>query len=400
MNRNITFIATFGVERAPHNEYIPWALEQAGWKVTVVAPNEASSLVRRMFGCRWSWRDLQFGGRTGRVRSELNLLREAVRARFGRSSVIIASSQGLGWRGAALFLGPKLGKRLVYHSSDYYDPITHPVRAWLEGRLMRKCDLFVTNEFHRGYVYRAQHGLRCPVLISPANLPAAWPVPPRSEGVRREAEGGVASGAFVLRLNSTFSPLRMAPQVFEALSLLPSRFRLVMSGEGRGWHPEAEALAHKLGIYGRILMLPPLDYADMLAYTSNADAGVLLYNNNDLGNYFQGPGRLTEYLACGLPVLASRFAGLEGLVYRYGIGECCDAGNPKAIAAGIVKLESGIASGVFARERIRRCFEQYFAYEQWAPRVVAAFENLLSKAPKAQQAPPPEYWFPAPPSDC
>jgi glycosyltransferase involved in cell wall biosynthesis len=169
-----------------------------------------------------------------------------------------------------------------------------------------------------------------------------------------------------------------------------------MTGEERGWNPKADELACRLGVRDRVLMLPPLDYASLLTYTANADAGVLLYDNNDLGNYFTSPGRLTEYLACGLPVLASRFAGLESLVYRYGIGECVDASDPKSIAIGITKLEAGIASGQFEHDNLRQCFERHFAFERWAPQIVEAFEGLLSRKSKKKQAPPPQYVFPGP----
>ena len=393
MKKSAVFLTTVPSNNTPHSEYVPWVLADAGWEVTVVAPNEREGLVRCTLSPKWTWRDLRFGAGTGHILSELLILWELLRARFGGSSVIVIHSQGLGWRAPFFFLGPLLGKRLVYHTPDYYDPITYPVRSWLEGCLARKCDLFLSTEYHRAYILRAQHRLNCPVVVSPPNLAAQWPIPARSERTRSQMDGGVKD-AFVLRLNSRFGPLRMVAQVMEALSLLPPRFRLVMTGEERGWNPQANELACRLGIRDRVVMLPPMDYADVLAYTSNADAGVLLYDNNDLGNYFTSPGRLTDYLACGLPVLASRFAGLESVVCRYGIGECVDAWDPKSIAAGIARLANGVESGLFDRGKIRSSFERHFAYERWAPEVVAAFERLLSSKQKMKQSPPPQYWFP------
>jgi len=146
----------------------------------------------------------------------------------------------------------------------------------------------------------------------------------------------------------------------------------------------------------RVVMLPPLDYAGMLAYTASADAGILLYGNNDLGNYFQAPGRLTEYLACGLPVLVPRYAGLENLVLRYGIGRSVNPANPASIVAGLLGVERDVRSGSTTPAGIRRLFEAHFAYEHWLPVVAAAFDNMAQAQGRPAQAPPPEYWFPDP----
>jgi glycosyltransferase involved in cell wall biosynthesis len=390
----VLFITTYAATDTPHGEHLPWMLSEAGWEVTVVAPHEKDSAVRQMFCPGWKWRNLKFRTGQSKIASELSLLWELLRARFGRRPVIVLHSQGIVARAWYLFLGPLFGKKLIYHNPDYYDPITYPVRSWMEGRLTRRCDLFIANEYHRAYIVRSQHRLRCPVLVSPPNLAARWPIPSRSEKIRSELDGAVKD-AFVLRLNSGFNPLRMVAQVMEALALLPARFRLVMSGGG-SVNPKAEELMRRLGIRERVLMLPPLDYAGVLEYTNNADAGVLLYANNDLGNYFTSPGRLTEYLACGLPVLASRYAGLENLVQRFGIGECVDCEDPRSIAAGIQRLESAIASGGYKRAKMRQSFEDHFAFEKWAPPLVEAFNNLVSDKPKVKQAPPPQYWFPGP----
>lgn len=390
MSRTLLFLTTADPSTTPHAEWIPWALERAGWQVTVAAPAAQHSVLRKTLGAKWSWRSLPFGRGHGRLRAECALLVELLKARFGRHDVICLHSQGLGWRAGLLLLGPLFGKRLAYHNPDYYDPIAHPFRAWLERRLARKSRLLISHEYHRGYILRAHYRLRCPILISPPNLPASWPVPPRSEELRSEMAGAAGQDAFLLRLHGGFSERRSTAQLFEALALLPPRFRLVMSAGGA----PADRLIRNLGIADRVVILPPLDYAGMLAYTASSDVGVLLYGNNDLGNYFQAPGRLTEYLACGLPVLAPRYAGLENLVLRYGIGRSVNPANPASIAAGLLDLERDVRSGSATPAGIRRLFEAHFAYEHWLPGVAAAFDNLTRARGRPAQAPPPEYWFP------
>jgi glycosyltransferase involved in cell wall biosynthesis len=260
--------------------------------------------------------------------------------------------------------------------------------------MARSCDLHINQEYHRGYIFRAQHGVRAPVLISPPNLNIGFPVTRPDAEIRKQLAGDAQGDEFLLRLHGGLHPLRRVSELFEALALLPRRFRLVMTREGDPVRDQAlDKTLAEAGILDRVVRLPRMEYCEVLRYTVNCDAGVLLYTNNDLGNFFQCPGRLTEYLACGLPILSSHFTGLEAQVRRYGIGECADASNPRDIARAILLLESGRAEK-FAAARIRRAFETRFATDLWGPRVVAAFEKLLSGDARGEQAPPPDYWWP------
>ncbi len=398
-DRSVIFITTQDPDGTPHAEWIPWTLKKAGWRVTTVTPAGRTSLLRDVLGAKWTSRTFPYGRGANRLVAEYSLLRELIKARFGPDNVIYLHSQGLGWRAALVFLGPLFGKRLVYHNPDYYDPLSYPIRTTLEGLMARQCDLVISHEFHRGYIMRAAYRLRCPILVSPPHLSIGWPVPPRSERGRRELAGG-HDDAFILRLHGGFQPRRMVPQLFEALALLPERFRLVMTGRPDGSaDPAAARLTRKLAIDGRVVTLPRLDYSAMLEHSANCDAGVLLYANNDLGNFFQAPGRLTEYLACGLPVVASRFTGIENLVLRYGIGRCAEHGDPARLAEAILGLEGDKQAGRFTPASIRRRFETHFAYDHWESRVLAAFERALEIGRGTRQAPPPEYWFPQPVSE-
>jgi glycosyltransferase involved in cell wall biosynthesis len=109
----------------------------------------------------------------------------------------------------------------------------------------------------------------------------------------------------------------------------------------------------------------------MLKFTANADLGVLLYVKNDLGNYFQAPGRLYEYVANGIPVLASNFAGLESLVRKHKIGVTVDH-NAESIAAGILEAEQHPPEVNY----IRSVFEKHLAFNIFAPEAVAAFSEF------------------------
>ena len=113
--------------------------------------------------------------------------------------------------------------------------------------------------------------------------------------------------------------------------------------------PPLPAETARLGIKDRVVCIGRQTYEDIFQYTSSSDIGIMLYANNDLGNFFQGPGRLTEYLACGLPILASNFTGLQLLTLKHGVGLCADPDSPEDIAQRLLDLEAGRRDGRFSR---------------------------------------------------
>jgi glycosyltransferase involved in cell wall biosynthesis len=182
-------------------------------------------------------------------------------------------------------------------------------------------------------------------------------------------DGGV-HGAFVLISHGGFYRLRNTSELLRALSLLPERFRLTMTNS-QSPHAEFDALLTQFNLHDRVVRLPRLPFTEMLRYTANADLGVLLYTKNDLGNYFQAPGRLYEYMANGIPVLASNFAGLESLIHKHQIGVTVDQ-DAESIAAGILEAENNSPKAT----HIRSVFEKHLAFNFFAPDAVAVFRSL------------------------
>jgi glycosyltransferase involved in cell wall biosynthesis len=119
-----------------------------------------------------------------------------------------------------------------------------------------------------------------------------------------------------------------------------------------------------------------LSFDDLLAYTVNADAGLLLYEGT-LGNFFTAPGRLTEYLTCGLPVLASAYTGIENVVRGFDVGVTANAYDIDRLARGAEILEQQVRSGRFPSAEMKRRFEDHFAFDHWEPLVVSALEDCL-----------------------
>jgi glycosyltransferase involved in cell wall biosynthesis len=374
--RRLCFVSRNNVGDTPYYDIALPCLSRNGWQIDVFAPAASQSVLRRTIGYESTSHDIPSGPR---LAHELAVARALLRARLGRYDVVYLCGHFLAARGRVLMAGPRFGPRLVYHNTDYFDPVRFPWQARLEAALSRKANLNVNDEYHRGYITQTYYGIRGPILVLPPNLPAAWPIPARSAEIRKELDGG-NPGAFVIMNCGGYSPLRMIPHLCEALARLPSFVRLALTGGVPASEKVRGHLRH-LGIEGRVTWLPFLPFAKMVEYLANADAGVLLVANTDLGNYFGAEGRLTQYLACGLPILASPHAGIESLVRRHEIGETVAGYDAAALVKSIHALIDKVRAGVLSRERIRSVFREQLAFERWEPLIVRAFEGLSGREP-------------------
>ncbi|HXB97757.1 MAG TPA: hypothetical protein VNZ54_06860, partial [bacterium] len=200
----------------------------------------------------------------------------------------------------------------------------------------------------------------------------------RARGLRRLGLPSDPGLRLVLHQGS-YAPERCGDQILEALSLLPKRYHLAYTGcrPGPRLDAAARAVASRPALGGRVHFLPELPFADLLAATPLFDLGLLLYPNDGVGNFYQAPGRLTEYVGSGLAVVASRFPGLELLLLKHGLGETCDPESPRDIARAIGALgRPGRAAAGHRRLRLRRVFEEALCYDAGA----AVLEGALAGA--------------------
>jgi glycosyltransferase involved in cell wall biosynthesis len=125
-----------------------------------------------------------------------------------------------------------------------------------------------------------------------------------------------------------------------AFQHLPKNYVLVFTGvdhREQDWLKWKDVI-EKAGLEYRVIILGRMPYSTVLDYAAACDIGVLLYPDDGVGNFYQAPGRLSEYLACGMPVVASSFPGLELLILKYGLGAVADPGSPVDIARSIRQI--------------------------------------------------------------
>jgi glycosyltransferase involved in cell wall biosynthesis len=269
--------------------------------------------------------------------------------------------------------------RVLYHSQDFLEPGRHRFWEFVERRFARRAGTVIVNEENRARFMRSYYRLRSPVIVLPTLLPKAWSVPQYDPAVRASLIARLRPHDRPVRLifaGGPFSNGRCGDHLLNALKRLETNYSVVFTNDTRGRTAAAVANA---GLADRAVVMGVLPYQEMLRYMAACDAGLLLYPDDGIGNFYQCPGRFSEYLRSGLPVVASNFPSLELPIIRYDLGRTCDPGSPSAIAEALREVcEIRDAERAARRTRLRTIAEENFVYDRHAPILEAAVRAAMA----------------------
>ena len=79
-----------------------------------------------------------------------------------------------------------------------------------------------------------------------------------------------------------------------------------------------------LELLDKVLFTGQIPFDDLPQYTMNSHLGISLEQNLGLSYYYSLPNKLFDYIAAGVPVLASSFPEIKKIVENYGIGLLTD----------------------------------------------------------------------------
>jgi glycosyltransferase involved in cell wall biosynthesis len=239
-----------------------------------------------------------------------------------------------------------VGARLVYDSHELATGVPYRERAWAwivaatERLGVRRADAVITVSDGIADRLAERYGLsRRPIVVRNAcDLPR--PDPAVFGGALR-ATLGIDDEPLVLHQGSP-AQARGCETLIRAFARLDGGHLVFLGAASQSERTRTLAgVAAAEGIADRTHFLPSVPLTRLLTYTSDADVGVSLLEDNCENHRLALPNKVFEYVAAGIPVVASALPELSRLISTYGIGWVADPANPDDVAAA---LRQAIAS--------------------------------------------------------
>jgi glycosyltransferase involved in cell wall biosynthesis len=263
------------------------------------------------------------------------------------------------------------GMRLVYVSYELYgEQIARPSRflLWFERFMLKHMvDAVITQNDCRAEVLERERGSRVKPLIVHNYKPIHSE---RRAGGRLRARHELKPGTRVVLYEGMIVDGRWLEFLAQSVVHLPDDVVLVMMGQEKlKWRQVHAGEIKDALATGRLILVGPVPHEELPDYVADADVGVIIYDDSVRNNVFCEPGKLSDYIAVGVPVVAPAFPTIGPVVQGYGLGQCFEGHSPQAIAATLMRVLDR-PKAEWAPNLERACAE--LTWETQAPNLLAA----------------------------
>ncbi len=154
---------------------------------------------------------------------------------------------------------------------------------------------------------------------------------------------GIAPGQRILLYQGNLTAFRNLEEMIEGMTMVQSDdVVLALMGRASDFSEGLKRRASELGVLGRrVFFIPEKSAGELLAWTAGADAGIIPYPHTDLNTLMCTPNKLYEFLASGLPILASHGTELRRFVGDLGVGRNAHLQTPRDFATAIDDFMAG-----------------------------------------------------------
>lgn len=149
---------------------------------------------------------------------------------------------------------------------------------------------------------------------------------------------------------------------------------LVILGEGQLYQSLKKHCA-ELNLKNRVYFHPAVSQDQLLDYTQSADAGIIPYQATCLNHYYCTPNKLFEFIAAGLPILATDLPEINNIVNTHQLGLTGDTSSPWMLA----KLIDAIFSDEIQLQAWQKnvlAVQNQFSWQHEEKKLLEIFENF------------------------
>jgi glycosyltransferase involved in cell wall biosynthesis len=263
---------------------------------------------------------------------------------------------------------PRRGRsRLYFAASQLYFRM-------LETRLLPRASAHLT--VSPPIARHLERAYRLPQVTLVPNYP-----PADASGERRELRslpGGerIPEAADIILYLGGLMAARGIEQLVRAMPEL-SGAHLVLLGGG-ALAPAIRALAGRLGVGDRVHLLAPVPSGEVVAYAASASIGVSPIIPSCLNYLYSLPNKLFQYMAAGIPVVASDFAQVREVVDGSDAGITVDMTDPGAIAAALRTLLADPDARTRMGGNGRAAITSQFNWDRSVEALLGVYRSVLS----------------------
>jgi glycosyltransferase involved in cell wall biosynthesis len=186
---------------------------------------------------------------------------------------------------------------------------------------------------------------------------------------------GIPPGAPIVLYLGGVMPHRGVEQLVDAIDQLPAAHLVCLGASG----PHAElirAQAIRLGLAERVHLVPPVPSNEVVPYASSATIGVSIVQPASLSYRLALPNKLFQYMAAGLPVVASDFADVRDVVEGSHAGLVVDPTDVPAVTNALGRLLADPALARRMGEAGRRAVRERFNWDRAARELLRGYEAI------------------------
>jgi len=231
-----------------------------------------------------------------------------------------------------------IGARLVYDTHElatgvpYRSARANRVVGAMERALMPRCDAVVTVSQNIADRLAQRYRLACPPAV--VRNVSALTTGGVAASPLRAAIGATPSEPVLLHQGAA-GPDRGDGELVRALAHVDGARLVFLGHENDADRRRLERIAAEVGVGPRLSFLPVVALGELLDWTRGADVGLSLLQVDCENHRLTLPNKVFEYVAAGLPIVASRSPALQALVAAHGIGWTVDPTDPVDVARGM-----------------------------------------------------------------
>ena len=270
--------------------------------------------------------------------------------------------------------------KLVYDSHELFVEQNLPkyeIKGWerIEARNIKLCDAVITINQSIADELAKRYQLKGVLIVQNAERVRevdSHPVPKLFH-----EKFNLADDAKIVLLQGGLFSDRNLEVLVRAMALLRDRnIHLVFLGNGNGV-PILKELAVNHQLNETVHFMPAVPQDDLQKFTMSADIGVIPYLPDCLNNYYCTPNKMFEFVAAGLPIVASDLPEIRKIVEGNRVGLVADSSSEEIIAGAIRKILSSDETFLEYKCRVL-ALRKTLNWQNEGKKIVRLFNDLKS----------------------